>query len=99
MAVANETILLKMMDELKSARLHHNNQSELIKHVDKIRLLCDLILMEDKPQTSSGQSSEISAEELKAMFGKENVSKSAQQSFKKSIELDEEGNGDSIFDF
>lgn len=97
MAVANETILRKMMQELQQANENQHNQAQMLKHIEKIKLLCDLFLTEDKVQPTKAQTSEISAAELKAMMGENKTTN--QPTFKKSIELDDEGNGDSIFDF
>ncbi|WP_339213080.1 YwdI family protein [Ornithinibacillus sp. FSL M8-0202] len=100
MAVANERILQKMMLELKQAMQNQHNQPEMLKNIENIRLLCDLFLPESQPQPTEEKTDAISEEELKAMIGETPKAKStSQQTFKRSIELDDEGNGDSIFDF
>jgi hypothetical protein len=98
-AVANNTILQKMMHELEQAK-RKQDQAEMLKHIENIRLLCDLFLPEEKSSvTTTVESSEVSAEELKTMLGK-TPSQKPQSTFRKSIELDEDdGNGDSLFDF
>ncbi|WP_047980926.1 YwdI family protein [Ornithinibacillus contaminans] len=100
MAVANDTILQKMTNELQQAQRNQDKQAVMLKHIENIRLLCDLFLMEDhaEPVLEKG---ELSAVERKAMLGEvESPSAEQAQSFKKSIELDDEdGNGNSIFDF
>jgi Family of unknown function (DUF5327) len=101
MAVANETILIKMMHELQQAKDNQHHQDTMLKHIENIRLLCDLFLEEGKSGAvlNSPKRNEISAVELKAMLG-EDQSTVSQKTFKKSIELDDEdGNGKSIFDF
>ncbi|WP_026907767.1 YwdI family protein [Paucisalibacillus globulus] len=100
MAVANNTILQKMMHELQQAK-QKQDQADMLKHIENIRLLCDLFLPENKIETPSIDSMEVSAEELKTMLGEEKTpSSKPQPKFRKSIELDDEdGNGDSLFDF
>ncbi|WP_042143966.1 YwdI family protein [Paucisalibacillus sp. EB02] len=98
MAVANNTILQKMMYELDQAK-QKQDQADMLKHIENIRLLCDLFLPEEKNETTSIESPEVSADELKTMLGKTPSSK-PQPTYRKSIELDDEdGNGDSLFDF
>ena len=103
MAVSNERILQKMMTELKEANDSQHNPKEMLKHIENIRLLCDLFLPEDEntpPVKTLNKSPEISEAELKAMIGEAGKTNSTSQpKFKKSIEMDDEGNGDSIFDF
>ena len=103
MAVSDERILQKMMAELKEANNNLHNQKEMLKHIENIRLLCDLFIPEGEdspPVQTLNKPTEINEAELKAMIGETGKSIStSQQKFKKSIELDDEGNGDSIFDF
>jgi Family of unknown function (DUF5327) len=101
MAVANDTILQKMTRELEQAKQEQHNQPEMLKHIANIRLLCDLFLTEENSQTTSNPNqTEFSSVEIKAMVGEDKPGNSKQaQPFKKSVELDDEGNGDSIFDF
>ena len=88
------------MHELQQAK-EKQDQADMLKHIENIRLLCDLFLPEEKKETASVDSKELSAEELKTMLGKEKTpSLKPQPKFRKSIELDDEdGNGDSLFDF
>lgn len=96
MAVANEKVIRKMMDELKQAIKADNNYNHqvLLKHVSHVKLLCDLILEDDPAE--KGNSIKVSEEEMKAMIG-ENQSKGKQAAFE-TIDH-EEANGNSIFDF
>jgi hypothetical protein len=99
MAVANETIIQKMMKELQQAKANKYDDRIVQQHVRSVRLLCDLFL-EDEQTTQSDTTTkidDISTEELKAMMGKDVTGK---QSNKQHNFLDDdEGNGDSIFDF
>ncbi|HAM80749.1 YwdI family protein [Ornithinibacillus bavariensis] len=103
MAVANETILIKMMQEIQQAKDSQHQQEKMLKHIEKIRLLCDLFLEEDRNEglMESPKVNDITAAELKAMLGVDkSTGTGSAQTFKKSIDLDEEdGNGESIFDF
>ncbi|WP_047983832.1 YwdI family protein [Ornithinibacillus californiensis] len=102
MAVENDRILQKLMRELQQAKQNQHSQADMLKHIENIRLLCDLFLpAEDQPAGTTEEATKISDAELKAMIGESKSPNPPQQTtFKKSIELDdEEGTGDSIFDF
>lgn len=101
MPVGNDTVLKKIMHELQQAMNKQQKQEEMLKHIANIKLLCDLFLMDEGMGSSGNREDEISAAELKAMLGEKQTQASSQQpTFKKSIELDDEdGNGDSLFDF
>src|SRR5690606_36729967 len=97
-AVANNTILQKMMHELEQAK-RKQDHAEMLKHIENIRLLCDLFLPEEKGVMTTVESPEVSEEELKTMLGK-TTSQKPQSTYRKSIELDEDdANGDSLFDY
>ncbi|MRH44016.1 hypothetical protein GH741_15340 [Aquibacillus halophilus] len=94
MAISNNTILTKMMSELKKASAV-NEQKAVREHIHAIRLLCDLLL-EDK-ETDQDL-------ELKKMIG--DVGQLPNKKFnnandtKTTTKVDhEEANGKSIFDF
>ncbi|WP_010096020.1 YwdI family protein [Ornithinibacillus scapharcae] len=101
MPVGNDTVLKKIMHELQQATNKQHKQEEMLKHIANIKLLCDLFLMEEGTESPDNREEEISAVELKAMLGERQTQAPSQQpTFKKSIELDDEdGNGDSLFDF
>ncbi|GEN32199.1 transcriptional regulator of met regulon [Cerasibacillus quisquiliarum] len=87
MAVKNTIILQKMQEELTRAK--KADSQTFIKHIEKIKLLCELFL--DAEQHDSAPSSQhISKEEMKVMLG--------QQTKQPPIQHDE-ANGTSIFDF
>ncbi|MFD2044374.1 YwdI family protein [Ornithinibacillus salinisoli] len=94
MAIANETIIQKMIQELQQAK-QQQSQTEIVKHMEHVRLLCDLFLAESD-SSSEVSKEEISPEEMKAMLGETRK----QQSFQKTSRLEEnDANGKSIFDF
>lgn len=93
MAVGNNTVIQKMITELNQAKEQHD-QDKMIKHIENVRLLCELLLEEDPSPT--GDKEGISAEEMKAMLGKQ----AGENKKVKSTSVDHDGaNGDSIFDF
>ncbi|RKQ31529.1 YwdI family protein [Oceanobacillus halophilus] len=108
MAVSNETILKKMMNELNQAKENEHSQEKMVKHIANVKLLCDLFLEEDPEKEtikeavkSQTKRDEFSQAELKAMIGDQAVIKNIQeeQTKKKQIIDHEEANGSSIFDF
>lgn len=48
MAVANGTIIEKMMIELKKALEKQDHHVDMVKHISNVQLLCDLILEENE---------------------------------------------------
>jgi hypothetical protein len=100
-AVANDIILQKMKHELELAKQKQHIKEDMLKHIENIRLLCDLFLPEEKNESTLTDSADISAAELRTMLGGEKTpSSTSQPTFKKTIELDEDdGNGTSLFDF
>lgn len=97
MAVANETIISKMQQELKSAKDHAKNKNDMLKHVEHVKLLCELLLGEE--QSASIQTDEITPTEKKAMMGMTDTEIVRPKPMKKTV-IDHDGaNGDSIFDF
>ncbi|SHG68404.1 YwdI family protein [Ornithinibacillus halophilus] len=97
MAITNEKIIQKMMTEIQHAKANQQNHEKMIKHIEKIHLLCELFLDEKEISSvvSEPPSQEISPEEMKAMLGKSNKP----TTYQRSTLDDDEGNGDSIFDF
>ncbi|WP_156290187.1 YwdI family protein [Oceanobacillus salinisoli] len=104
MAVANETIIKKMFNELNEAKGNQHNHDKLVKHIANVKLLCDLFLEEDdkeamvKPVQNKEQFSQA---ELKAMIGEQEAVKKIQKEQSKKLQTinHEEANGSSIFDF
>lgn len=99
MAVANETIIQKMMDELRQAKEKQAESENMTKHIEHVRLLCDLLLRETEEEISAHVSSqEITQEEMKAMLGKQ--TEQAKPATPKKTVIDHDGaNGESLFDF
>ncbi|MFC2948956.1 YwdI family protein [Virgibacillus sediminis] len=105
MAIANETIIQKMMKELQEAKAEQHKPEKLTMHMEKIRLLCDLFLEgdstpEDKKAPTVQKADEFSEEEIKAMLGNEAAaSRNTGKARRSVIDEDDDANGDSIFDF
>ncbi|RDW22308.1 hypothetical protein CWR48_00955 [Oceanobacillus arenosus] len=96
MAVENNTIIKKMIDELNLAKENQQNHDTMVRHISNVKVLCDLFIEEEPVPaviTKSKVSDGISEAELKAMIG-------SQGQLKKTVIDDEkEANGGSIFDF
>jgi hypothetical protein len=101
MAVNNETVLQKMMAELQQAKQLKDNETAMLKHIQHIRLLCDLFLDEEEmPVTSLRRPDNIESAEMKAMLGEKGYNKELAEQQGKRDQIDHDGaNGDSIFDF
>ncbi|MBU5267939.1 YwdI family protein [Virgibacillus proomii] len=102
MAVANATIINKMITELNKAKADPENITEMTKRISHVRLLCDLLLEEQPKTVNQTDEHTISQLELKAMIGEQDASKVIQQHQVSGnlSKLDHDGaNGDSIFDF
>ncbi|WP_100009828.1 YwdI family protein [Lentibacillus sediminis] len=100
MAVANETIIQKMMDELQQAKEKQGDSGNMTKHIEHVRLLCDLLLKETEEEKVSvpASSQEITQEEMKAMLGKQ--AEQVKPATSKRTVIDHDGaNGESLFDF
>lgn len=99
MAVANRTIIKKMIDELEKAKAYKGNQKKMKQHIAHVRLLCDLILEDEGNNESSVDSTSISKQEAKAMLGDQYHVQNKEKKHKKSAINYEDENVDSIFDF
>ncbi|WP_042221365.1 YwdI family protein [Oceanobacillus manasiensis] len=102
MAVANETIIQKMMKELQQAKTSKHDDRIVQQHVRNVQLLCDLFLEDEKSSQSEATTDVdgISTEELKAMMGKEVIETQPKKVMNQhSVLKEEDANGDSIFDF
>ena len=95
MAVANEKIIQKMINELQQALLVGANPQAMERHVSSVKLLCELIMEDD---TTEKNNTEISADEMKAMIGESQAKEKEIQS-KGINDDDDDVNGTSIFDF
>ncbi|ASN04012.1 YwdI family protein [Virgibacillus necropolis] len=100
MAIPNETILKKMMHELQQAQLSQSNHSQMVRHIENVRLLSDLIVDDGhvEQQERSRSPKAISDDEMKAMFGSGTSSKKTNEKHESEAERDD-ANGKSIFDF
>ncbi|MBP1969817.1 hypothetical protein J2Z83_001925 [Virgibacillus natechei] len=103
MAVGNDKVIQKMISELNQAKEQNHKQDKWLKHIENVRLLCDLLLEDDASESTNEAKSpteSISTEEMKAMIGKqESEVKSNPDKFKKSTIDHDIANGNSIFDF
>ncbi|WP_339226467.1 YwdI family protein [Oceanobacillus sp. FSL K6-2867] len=100
MAVANETIIKKMQNELYLAKDNEHAQDQMMRHIANVRLLCDLFLEGNQPVVEQ-EKIDFSEAEMKVMFGEQKI---ANDSLKVKKPLgtklnDDDANGDSIFDF
>jgi uncharacterized protein (DUF305 family) len=94
MAVANEKVIRKMINELQQALEMETDQQKMMQHISSVKLLCELIV-EDVPQRESHL--EISTEEMKAMIGDVGKIKAKES---RSANIDHDGaNGGSLLDF
>lgn len=91
MAVANSTIIQKMMKEIQQAQLQQHNNPMLIKHISNIHMLCELLLEEHE----QGNGTEDMQQELKMMMG----DSEREIPLKTTTRDHDQANGDSIFDF
>lgn len=91
MGVSRKTIMAKMEAEMVKAQANTTDHESFLRHISKVKLLCELLLDESSTsKTSSSQQSEVTAEELAWMMdGTRNVDE------KKAIKHDPK----SIFDF
>ncbi|GAB3789232.1 YwdI family protein [Virgibacillus kimchii] len=100
MAVDNEKVLQKMMTELQQAKQLKDNDTAMLKHIQHIRLLCDLFLDEENMVTQQKQPDAIEEAEMKAMLGEKAYGLEVSRQQEKKAEIDHDGaNGKSIFDF
>ena len=101
MAVANETIIKKMIQELVRAQEAQRNHEKMKKHIENVSLLSDLLLEgEREGQQVSSQSvkpADISEAELRTMMGSQEKPKIHKE--KQTFIDHDDANGDSIFDF
>lgn len=102
MAVQNITIIKKMKDELQHAEKAGANEHVMKKHIANIQLLCDLLLDDEAKQEQEPDTATMTQQEMKAMLGAKTKMKQANnEKVIGSIQTSDEneGNGDSIFDF
>lgn len=102
--ITNKRVLQKMQQEIQLALTKHDQVAEVKEHARAIRLLCDLVLdteeIVDKPAQKHDAQEEL---ELRKMIGespptasKSNVTNISPQS---KLLVEEDANGDSLFDF
>ncbi|MFZ3578544.1 YwdI family protein [Virgibacillus sp. DJP39] len=100
MAISNETILKKMMDELQQAQTKAANHDQMAKHIGNVRLLSDLIMDADHADESVKKTTDLndfSLDEMEVMLGKANTNKVTDS--KHNEDDQDDANGKSIFDF
>lgn len=98
--ISNQQVLQKMLQEVQAALATSDQPVEVKTHAQAIRLLCELILdtEEAKPNVATSKLPQHDASneiELRKMMG--DLPNPSPKPSKKLEE--EEGNGDSIFDF
>lgn len=92
------SLLQKMEEELKKAKNCHR-ENELKMHVAVIRSLCDVIVEQERPAVQPSPyiqpaaSDQLMLEKMMGSAGAEQYQKQEKQN------KEEDGNGDSIFDF
>lgn len=101
MAVENERIIEKMMNELEQAKVAQHDHGKMKRHIANVQLLCELMVEESS--TASTQQ-EISDHELKAMIGKqqaqkEQINTQKVNQYSKTDIYDDHKSSDSLFDF
>jgi len=105
MAVSNEIIINKMIHELEEAKSKAHQEDQVKKHMENIHLLSELFLsgspdsnvVSQKQVSIEDTEEQISEAEMRAMLGKQPAGKGQVPEKNKLIE--EDANGDSIFDF
>lgn len=99
MAIPNETIIKKMMDELVEAQSNQNDKRQMVKHIENVRLLSELLIEGDHAGSESKSASikDISDKEMKAMLGNSKLKESSSK--RDSVVDHDKANGKSIFDF
>lgn len=97
-----------MIDELIKAKEKQAHDGQITKHIENVQLLCDLLLTSDRQvngtNISNTQRENITEQEMKAMIiGKQTKNKQMKtqqlDQLRKQSEPEDEGNGDSLFDF
>lgn len=99
MAIPNEKILNKMMNELQEAKLNQANQRRMVKHIENVRLLSELLIEGDSDGSALKPTSptEITDDEMKAMLGGTSTKKTKDPDESKADH--DQVNGKSILDF
>lgn len=95
MAIEYDSIIQKMITELKHAEEARNNHAKMKRHIAKVHVLSELVLDEE---TTGESKDNITDQEIKAMLGKEQVKVNNCKLEKPSLDADQENPG-SIFDF
>lgn len=112
-SIKNETVIDRMMNELVKAKEQRDNIKQMNRHIENVQLLCDIILADDqslknvsKAGVDSTSRADITEQEMKAMIiGQQTKSNKVQTEQLKqlrtgsNIDDDDDGNGDSLFDF
>lgn len=99
MAIQSETIINKMMKELQQAQVNQNNHPEMVKRIENVRLLSELLIGKDNVESEikSPSPKDISGDEMKAMLGSTRSNKTS-DTHESEADL-EDANGKSILDF
>lgn len=103
--ITNKKVLQKMQQELEQAISKQDQTAEVREHARAIRLLCDLVLESDAGETMSVQQRQTITHdaheelELRKMMGETLDSKPKSVTTESKPLIEEDANGDSLFDF
>ncbi|MFC4558127.1 YwdI family protein [Virgibacillus kekensis] len=94
MAVSENTIIKKMMNELKQAQNNAGDNKTMKQHIANVKLLSELLL-DEKQEEQHIVNTDITEEEMKAMIGETGTGNK-----RRTVQLDDDdANGSSLFDF
>ncbi|PBB06374.1 YwdI family protein [Salimicrobium humidisoli] len=101
MSISMQQLLQRMNKEIEEAMLRHEDPVRVREHARAVRLLCDLVLEEERqesagaPATGEKNDMQPTAEEMRKMMGQDPPERKSTND-----KLDHDGaNGSSIFDF
>lgn len=112
--VKSGTIIQRMLDELVQAKRDQDNVVEMTKHIENVKLLCEVILADSQNSSVSRHISvaapqsnhDITEQEMKAMMiGQQTQTNKIQSEQLEQLRKqssgadDDDGNSDSLFDF
>lgn len=87
--VSKKLLIEKMIKELTSAK-QASNHEHMMQHIASVQSFCEVLLDESSSDSSVRENEKMSDIEIKAMLG---------ETKRQSPLLDDDANGDSIFDF
>lgn len=103
MAIATDVIIQKMQEKLDLAKAEQGNRNRLMKHIEAVHLLCELIVDEKSVErVDVDQGKSITKQEMKAMIEgnqPKRTGKTEQEAQSSSIHTDKGLDAGSLFDF